>query len=131
MLEFVAGFIIAVLIVVPTAVLLVRAKLLARQSPGDNAVREDDTGAAAKQYQRQFEELGKLTGGLAHEIKNPLSTVKINLKLISEELEALDGGDLKRNANAADEQRLARAMRKISVIRKETDRLQQILVLLG
>jgi len=65
------------------------------------------------------EELGKLTGELAHEIKNPLSTIKINLKLIAEELEGanLDKGD----------QRFTRALRKIAVIQKETDRLEQIL----
>ena len=29
----------------------------------------------------ELEELSKLTGHLAHEIKNPLSTIKVNLKL--------------------------------------------------
>jgi len=125
--EFVTGFIVAVMIVVPTALLFLRIKLLAMQSPAGKVPREDGIGAAENQYQRQFEELGKLTGGLAHEIKNPLSTVKINLKLISEELEALETGDLHRTATAGDEQRLARAMRKINVIQKETDRLEQIL----
>jgi len=125
--EFIAGFIVAVMIVVPTAMLFLRRKLITMQSPAAKVPREDGTGAAANQYQRQFEELGKLTGGLAHEIKNPLSTVKINLKLIAEELRALETGDLKRIGPARDEQRLARAMRKISVIQKETDRLEQIL----
>jgi len=31
-------------------------------------------------------ELGQLAGGLAHEIKNPLSTINMNLKLLSEDL---------------------------------------------
>ena len=31
-------------------------------------------------------ELGSLTGGLAHEIKNPLSTVQLNLQLLQEDL---------------------------------------------
>ena len=31
-------------------------------------------------------ELGTLTGGLAHEIKNPLSTVQLNLQLLREDL---------------------------------------------
>ena len=62
----------------------------------------------------ELEELGKLTGHLAHEIKNPLSTIKVNLKLISEDI---DGNDRK----------AARALKKIAVVRKETDRIEQIL----
>src|SRR5437667_9159208 len=31
-------------------------------------------------------EIGSLTGGLAHEIKNPLSTVQLNLQLLREDL---------------------------------------------
>jgi signal transduction histidine kinase len=61
-----------------------------------------------------FEELNRLIGGLAHEIRNPLSTIKINLKLISEEL---DKNDTK----------LARPLRKIAIVQKETDRLEHIL----
>ena len=61
----------------------------------------------------ELEELSRLTGGLAHEIKNPLSIIKVNLKLISEEL-------------ASKEANPARAARKIDIVRKETDRLEQI-----
>jgi signal transduction histidine kinase len=68
----------------------------------------------AGQSHTALEELSRLTGGLAHEIKNPLSTIKVNLKLISEELNSKD-------ADAA------RAARKIAVVQKETDRLEQIL----
>ena len=35
-------------------------------------------------------ELGTLTGGLAHEIKNPLSTVQLNLQLLREDLDPDD-----------------------------------------
>jgi signal transduction histidine kinase len=41
-----------------------------------------------QQRTRQAErlaELGTLTGGLAHEIKNPLSTVQLNLQLLGED----------------------------------------------
>ncbi|MDD5011069.1 MAG: ATP-binding protein [Phycisphaerae bacterium] len=62
----------------------------------------------------ELEELSRLTGGLAHEIKNPLSIIKVNLKLISEELASKDANPV-------------RAARKIDVVRKETDRLEQIL----
>ncbi len=40
--------------------------------------------------QEQLVELGQLAGGLAHEIKNPLSTVNINLKLLAEDLQLHD-----------------------------------------
>jgi two-component system, NtrC family, sensor histidine kinase HydH len=63
----------------------------------------------------EIEELSRLTGGLAHEIKNPLSIIKINLKLISEDL------------RSAKDENAARAARKIAVVQKETDRLEQIL----
>lgn len=36
-------------------------------------------------------ELGKLTGGLAHEIKNPLSSVGLNVQLLQEDLSELSG----------------------------------------
>ena len=64
--------------------------------------------------QKQLEELSKLTGGLAHEIKNPLSTIKVNLQLMSENI---DDGDPD----------LSRLQRKIHVLQKETDRLTLIL----
>ncbi len=75
----------------------------------------------------QLEELSKLTGELAHEIKNPLSTIKINLKLVSEDLKDAQLAQAgKRDAESSD-QRLGRALRKIGVIEREADRLEQIL----
>jgi len=70
---------------------------------------------AEEPKQSELEELSRLTGGLAHEMKNPLSIIKVNLKLISEDL-----------AMSKDEN-TRRAARKIGVVQKETDRLEQIL----
>ncbi|MBN1795417.1 MAG: hypothetical protein JW804_01975 [Sedimentisphaerales bacterium] len=75
----------------------------------------------------QLEMLGRLTGQLAHEIKNPLSTIKVNLKLISEDLNDLSSAESASTGQNAANQRFARAIRKIAVIQKETDRLEQIL----
>jgi signal transduction histidine kinase len=75
----------------------------------------------ADNYHGQLEELSRLTGELAHEIKNPLSTIKVNLKLISEEVE-----EFKKTISGED-QRFARLLRKMTVIQKEADRLEQIL----
>jgi len=79
------------------------------------------------EYLEQLEELSKLTGTLAHEIKNPLSTIKINLKLISEDLESLNSSEPSKIGPQIDDKRFARALRKIAVIQKETDRLEHIL----
>jgi len=109
--QFVAGFVVALLAVAVVVVLLLRRKSHAKKQAQQNPHGEQIKG----EYTKQFEELGRLTGELAHEIKNPLSTIKVNLKLISEELNGLDSIEL------------ARVLRKIAVIRKETDRLEQIL----
>ncbi|UCF42782.1 MAG: two-component sensor histidine kinase [Planctomycetota bacterium] len=76
---------------------------------------------------KQLEELSKLTGELAHEIKNPLSTIKINLKLVSEELQDSKSAAAGKADVDSNQQRLARALRKMAVIQKEADRLEQIL----
>src|SRR5436305_1477283 len=59
-------------------------------------------------------ELGTLTGGLAHEIKNPLSTVQLNLQLLQEDL------DLRNPA-------YARIVRRLNTVQREAARLKDIL----
>ncbi|MHC4174979.1 MAG: sensor histidine kinase [Planctomycetota bacterium] len=114
MQQFVGGFIVALLAVVPVVVFVLRKKVSKIQSSQNG-------------HLEQLKELSKLTGGLAHEIKNPLSTIKINLKLVSEELEDSGSAEPGKMATDKDGRRLARALRKIAVIQKETDRLEQIL----
>ncbi|UCC23418.1 MAG: sensor histidine kinase [Planctomycetota bacterium] len=75
----------------------------------------------------QLEELSKLTGELAHEIKNPLSTIKINLRLVSEELKDAQLAQIGKKDAGISDQSLGRALRKIGVIEKEADRLEEIL----
>ncbi len=59
--------------------------------------------------------LGALAGGLAHEIKNPLSTIGMNLQLLME-----DWKD-------AETDRERRTLRKLEVVSREVKRLQTIL----
>jgi len=59
--------------------------------------------------------VGTLAGGLAHEIKNPLSTVNINLQLMEEDWE----GD--------DSPRGRMLLRKINLLQREVKRLEEIL----
>jgi two-component system sensor histidine kinase HydH len=112
--EFVAGVCIASFVVVPVATVLFHRK--ARQ------VR--DQGARRTEAE---EELTRLTGELAHEIRNPLSTIKINLKLTEEALADVASAEPSAAMSDPHRQRLASSLRKITVIQKEMDRLEQIL----
>lgn len=62
-------------------------------------------------------EIGAMTGGLAHEIKNPLSTIGLNAQLLSEAV-----GDLP----IAEEDR-GRVQRRVGALRREAERLRGIL----
>jgi signal transduction histidine kinase len=59
-------------------------------------------------------ELGTLTGGLAHEIKNPLSTVLLNLQLLREDISP---------HNPA----YSRLVNRLTTVQKETTRLRETL----
>jgi len=62
-------------------------------------------------------EIGAMTGGLAHEIKNPLSTIGLNAQLLAESLE-----DLPVPADAK-----SRMLVRMTALRREVDRLRDIL----
>lgn len=44
-------------------------------------------GAEASRLRAQYAEISQLAGGLAHEIRNPLSTLQLNLQLLEEDLQ--------------------------------------------
>jgi signal transduction histidine kinase len=67
----------------------------------------------ARQAER-LAELGTLTGGLAHEIKNPLSTIQLNLQLLREDLP--DGEPFS-----------TRIVNRLTTVQKEASRLRDIL----
>lgn len=66
-------------------------------------------------------ELGMLTGGLAHEIKNPLSSVGLNIQLVQEDLT-----ELARDAQSQAE-KVGRVRRRVDALARETQRLRDIL----
>lgn len=75
-------------------------------------------------------ELGVLTGHLAHEIRNPLSTIKVNLQLLSEDIGALVKAQKNRGpgedvGGEEQVQSYQRQLRKIETVIKETDRLAE------
>jgi signal transduction histidine kinase len=59
-------------------------------------------------------ELGTLTGGLAHEIKNPLSTVQLNLQLLMEDL-------------LPENPAYSRLISRLNIVQREASRLRDIL----
>ena len=62
-------------------------------------------------------ELGHMTGGLAHEIKNPLSTIGLNAGLLAESIA---------EAELPDDQR-ERLLRRLEALAREAERLRGIL----
>jgi signal transduction histidine kinase len=63
----------------------------------------------------QYTEIARLTGALAHEIKNPLSTIRLNMELLAE--------DFVDSENPRDR----RALNKVQVMQRECQRLQDLL----
>jgi len=62
----------------------------------------------------RLEFLGSLAGGLAHEIKNPLSTLKLTLQLLEE--------DMRKEDNASSK----RSLRKIELLLREVAHMDEI-----
>jgi len=63
----------------------------------------------------QYTEIARLAGGLAHEIKNPLSTIRLNMELLAEDFAE------------AENPRERRALAKVRVVERECQRLQDLL----
>jgi len=105
MWEFILGISVTLLAVgLIVGLVRLRRTPLAQESPSNTS-------------SEQLEELARLTGELAHEIKNPLSALKVNLKLVHEQLAE----------SPAPDRLVQRAVRKIAVIQEETQRLENIL----
>jgi signal transduction histidine kinase len=69
--------------------------------------------------------LSRLAGGLAHEIKNPLSTISINLALLEEEWGKAAAG---RSAVAPElSPREQRSLRRVKTLQREVSRMEHIL----
>src|SRR5437868_5880758 len=67
-------------------------------------------------HAERLAELGTLTGGLAHEIKNPLSTIQLNLQLLREDLPSPE-----------EDPAYLRIVNRLSTVQKEAARLRDIL----
>ena len=86
-------------------VLLRRAVHRAREAEGE------------ARHSQRLSELGSMTSGLAHEIRNPLSTVGLNAQLLHEDLASLEMEQEERD----------RLMHRVDALGREVDRLGHIL----
>lgn len=73
------------------------------------------TSQAIQRLMDQYTEIARLAGGLAHEIKNPLSTIRLNMELLAEDLEE----------GQTPAQR--RGLKRVDVMQRECQRLQDLL----
>ena len=88
------------------------SRLLIRRSLARTLVAERRARSAER-----LAEIGAMTGGLAHEIKNPLSTLGLNVQLLEEGLNELE----------IDEEKRSRLTRRLHSLKREVDRLRGIL----
>ncbi len=71
--------------------------------------------AEAKAIRNQYEELAELAGSLAHEIKNPLSVIHMNIDLLSEDLADIDSPIRRRSLD------------KVEIVRQQCERMEALL----
>ncbi len=78
----------------------------------DESLRESQ---AIEQLRQQYQEISQLAGALAHEIKNPLSVIGMNVELLGEDLEQLNTPQARR------------ALARIDIVQRQCHRLQRLL----
>jgi signal transduction histidine kinase len=81
----------------------------------DSEERAEDELEVNRRLRERYAEIAQLAGGLAHEVRNPLSTMRLNLDLLAEEFPD------------PETPRERRALQKIDRLRREVERLQDIL----
>jgi len=84
-------------------------------SAGPPPTSNEQTAQAVQRLMDQYTEIARLAGALAHEIKNPLSTIRLNMELLAE--------DLEENPTPAQQ----RAAKRIDLVHRECQRLQDLL----
>lgn len=92
----------------------------------DPATDEPTTDETVQRLMDQYAEIARLAGGLAHEIKNPLSTIRLNMQLLAEDVlpDEVDDG-LESETILSPEQ--TRAKKRIAAVQRECTRLQDLL----
>lgn len=81
----------------------------------DPAIPESSLADDHQRLRAQYAEIATLAGGLAHEIRNPLSTIGLNLDLLTEEL------------GECDSPRDRRILNKLTMVKRQCQQLNRIL----
>lgn len=81
----------------------------------DSRNEQDQTDAPVDPMRQRYEELAELAGSLAHEIKNPLSVIHMNIDLLSEDLSESES-PIRR-----------RALDKVDIVRQQCERMERLL----
>jgi signal transduction histidine kinase len=92
--------------------------------PGARSESRPETGSQTRFGEEREELLARVAAGLAHEIKNPLSTMAINLALLDEEW----GGPTRSSGSAGAEPtaREKRCLKRVQTLQREVARLETI-----
>ncbi len=106
MTGWVLGFVLGALATTVAGLVLLRA-----------AVERVRTAERRARASERLAELGAMTSGLAHEIRNPLSTITLNAQILAEAIEDLP----------VDPDEKSRLTRRVGTLYRETDRLSAIL----
>ena len=75
----------------------------------------DKAEAEIAAIRNRYEELAELAGNLAHEIKNPLSVIHMNIDLLSEDLAEIESPHRRR------------ALDKVEIVRQQCERMEALL----
>lgn len=71
--------------------------------------------ASPQSLRDQYDELAGLAGSLAHEIKNPLAVIRMNVELLAEDMEQIDTPEARR------------AKERIRTVNRQCERLENLL----
>lgn len=82
------------------------------------------TDETVQRLMDQYAEIARLAGGLAHEIKNPLSTIRLNMQLLAEDVLPDASDDPDAPPLSAEQQRAAK---RINAVQRECERLEELL----
>lgn len=74
-----------------------------------------DKPSPIDELRAQYEELAELAGSLAHEIKNPLSVIHMNIDLLSEDLAEWNAPESRRS------------IERVNIVREQCERMQALL----